>query len=157
MLGCLDPCGSAFRKCLRELKTICGDKTILPTSYTLPPHLLEIDPEPVASGGSGDVYKGTFNGSEVCIKRVRVRFQSDQPRAAKVCCRCHCFPCSLSLTKLTDLLPRGCIVETLDTPERLAPSGYHRRPPPARFEMGVRRQSARTHPEISRFRSAWIC
>ena len=57
---------------------------ILPTSYTLPSRLLEIDPEPFTSGGSGDVYQGTLHGSRVCIKRVRVYVQSSPQGPVKV-------------------------------------------------------------------------
>ena len=77
----LDPSGAAFRKCLRELRSVCGTRGILPTSYTLSPHLLNIDPDPFASGGYGDVYGGTLDGSRVCIKRVRV-YARDGPKKA---------------------------------------------------------------------------
>jgi hypothetical protein len=72
---------SGFRKCLRELRHICGAEMILPTSYTLSSSLLNIGPQPVASGGSGDVYKGTLGRSPVCIKRVRV-YSKDGPGGA---------------------------------------------------------------------------
>ena len=84
-LGDLDASGPAFRKCLRELKTVCGTGGILPTSYTLLSHLLDIGPEPFTSGGFGDVYQGTHNGSRVCIKRVRSYTSDDPKSAARVC------------------------------------------------------------------------
>ena len=67
----------------------------LPTSYTLSPHLLNIHPQPFTSGGFADVYHGTFNGSRVCIKHVRVYVQEaqDNPeKALKVRYRLCCFP-----------------------------------------------------------------
>ena len=82
----LDPSGPAFRKCLRELKSRCGAGGILPTSYTLSPHLINIGPEPFASGGCGDVYKGILDGSKVCVKRVKMYTRDGPQNAARVCC-----------------------------------------------------------------------
>ena len=65
---------------------------ILPTSYTLSSSLLNIGPRPVASGGSGDVYKGTLDRSLVCIKRVRVYSKDGPAGATKVHHRSHHFP-----------------------------------------------------------------
>jgi len=51
----------------------------------LPSDLRDIGPEPFASGGFSDVYKGTLGGSSVCVKRIRV-YTSDGPqKAIKVC------------------------------------------------------------------------
>jgi hypothetical protein len=83
-LGNFGPTSSNFQKCLRELKHICGTRMILPTSYTLPSHLLDICRHPVVSGGSGDVYEGTLNGSKVCVKRVREYSKDGLEKTAKV-------------------------------------------------------------------------
>lgn len=72
VLNGLDPSGGASRKCLRELRSICGAWGILPTSYTLSSQRVDISSDPFASGGFGDVYHGTLNGSRVCIKRLRM-------------------------------------------------------------------------------------
>ena len=85
-LDVLDPSGPASRKCLRELRNRCGAGGILPTSYTLSPHLLNVGSEPFASGGRGDVYEGTFDGSRVCVKRVKVYTQGDPQKAVRVRC-----------------------------------------------------------------------
>jgi hypothetical protein len=45
---------------------------VLPTSYTLSSHLLDIGPEPFAFGGFGDVYVGTLYGLRVRAKRIRM-------------------------------------------------------------------------------------
>ena len=82
-LNSLDPSTSASRKCLRELRSICGTRAILPTSYTLPLQLLHTDSFPFASGGYGDVHEGTLDGSKVSIKRVRVYTQDVLQKAAK--------------------------------------------------------------------------
>lgn len=84
VLDDLDPPSPGFRKCLRALKTICGTRAILPSSYTTSSHRLNIGPEPFASGGYGDVYKGTLDGRRVCIKRVRVYIQDGPRKAARV-------------------------------------------------------------------------
>jgi hypothetical protein len=57
---------------------------ILPTSHTPSASLLNIGHHPVASGGSGDVYEGTFDGSEVCVKRIRVYSNDGPEKAIKV-------------------------------------------------------------------------
>ncbi|KAF9649285.1 kinase-like protein [Thelephora ganbajun] len=68
----LDPSSAASRKCLRELRSICGTRAILPASYTLSAGLLKFDANPFASGGYGDVYLGTLGGSKVCARRMRL-------------------------------------------------------------------------------------
>lgn len=50
-----------------------------------------MSPDPFAQGGYGDVYEGIFNGSKVCIKRVRVYIQEEK-EAIKVHHRCRFFP-----------------------------------------------------------------
>jgi len=50
----------------------------------LSPDLINVDPEPFAFGGFGDVYHGTLNGLRVCIKRVRVYTHDGPQRAAEV-------------------------------------------------------------------------
>ena len=57
---------------------------ILPTSYAHSSRLI-INPESFASGGSGDVYQGSLDGSKVCIKRVRVYAGEGQSEATRVC------------------------------------------------------------------------
>ena len=89
---------------------------ILPTSYTLSPSLLNIGRQPVASGGSGDIYKGTLNGSSVCAKRVRVYSKEGPKKATKVRHQRHHSSCPPLLTCLADPLPGGGGVETLVAP-----------------------------------------
>lgn len=57
---------------------------ILPTSYTLSSQALDVGRQPVASGGSGDVYEGSLHGSKVCVKRVRVYSKDGPQKATKV-------------------------------------------------------------------------
>ncbi|KAF9643194.1 hypothetical protein BDM02DRAFT_3151818 [Thelephora ganbajun] len=82
----LDPSAVAFRKCLRELRSVCGANAILPTSYMLLTDLVNIDSIPFASGAYGDVYHGTLNSSRVCIKRIRV-YHLGHERATKAFCQ----------------------------------------------------------------------
>ena len=84
-LDILDPASAGFRKCLRELRHICGVKMILPTSYANPSSLIEINHQPVASGGSCDLYEGTLNGSKVSVKLVRVYSKDGPGTAIQVC------------------------------------------------------------------------
>ena len=43
----------------------------------IPFNLLYIGLDPFASGSFGDVYRGTLDGAEVCVKRVRVYAEGD--------------------------------------------------------------------------------
>ncbi|KAF9643892.1 kinase-like protein [Thelephora ganbajun] len=86
VLGRLDLSSPVSRKCLRELRNICSTSTILPTSYTLSPDHLVVDPDPFAAGGYADMYRGTLNDSGICIKRIRIH-GSDDERATKVFCQ----------------------------------------------------------------------
>ena len=82
------------------------------------------------------MYEGTLGGSKVCIKRVRV-YEDGPQKATKVCYSRRHSPCSPSLTELTDRLPRGRNVETLNTPKYSTAVGYHYHPLPARFTLYV--------------------
>ena len=152
-LGGLDSSSPAFRKCLRELKTICGTGGMLPTSYTLLSHLLNIGSEPFASGGYGDVYEGTHNGSRVCIKRVRSYTSEDPKKAARVCHRRRGSSRSSCLINPIDLLPRGRNVEIFNTSKHLTPAGCHYYPLPAHFDLDAWRGPARVHQDEPRRRS----
>ena len=77
-----------------ELGSIRDTRVTLPTSYILPPHLLNTCSLPLASGAYGDVYEGSLNGSKVCVKRIRVYTRGVQQKVAEV--HCHViFPHSL--------------------------------------------------------------
>jgi len=145
-LDSLNPASFAFRECLRELRSICGNNGILPTSYFLS-SLLNIDSDPFCSGGYGDMYEGSLDGSRVCVKRVRVYTKDDPKKAAKVRYRHRCFPCLPSITKLIGFLSRGRNVETLNTPKHPTSPGCHYRSPPAYYELDVRRGPAGVHRE----------
>ena len=57
---------------------------ILPSSCILSSSVLNISRQPVASGGSGDIYQGTLNGSTVCVKRVRIYSKEGPEKTKKV-------------------------------------------------------------------------
>jgi len=87
VLNALKPDSPAFRKCLRELRNICGPKMILPTSYTVSSQLSNISSDPVAPGDFADVHEGTLSGSKVCVKRVRIHPHKDSQKGPpKVSC-----------------------------------------------------------------------
>jgi hypothetical protein len=108
---------------------------ILPTSYALSSSLLNIGRQPVASGGSGDVYKGILDGSGVCVKRVRIYAQDGPMKATKVRCQCYRFPCTPRLTRLADAVPGGCRVEMVETQKHRPPPRYHPHSPPAHLRL----------------------
>jgi len=82
-LDTLDPASPTFQKRLRELRHICGDRMILPTSCMLSPSLLNVGRQPVAPGGPGDVYEGTLDGLRVRVKRIRVYSNDNSKKAVK--------------------------------------------------------------------------
>lgn len=130
----LDPSGLASRKCLRELRSICGARMILPASYTLSSHLLHISDDPFVSGGFSDVYEGSLNGSKVCIKRIRVYTKYDPKTFTKVS-YVHCRLTLLHHQRNPGTLPGSCDVETLDTPKYPASPGRYSWPAPAHFAL----------------------
>jgi hypothetical protein len=77
----LDPSGAASRKCLRELKKICGTRAILPTSHTVSSGIIDTRLDLFAGGGYGDVYTGTLGGSKVCVKFIRDALGGNSQRA----------------------------------------------------------------------------
>ena len=114
---------------------------MLPSSYKISSHL-DIDLEPFASGGSGDVFRGTLDDLEVCIKRVRVYTKPGTKKAARVCFPHRRTLLSPRLMNPTDLLQRGGDVEALETPKRGSPAGCHSLALPANFELDAWWRSA---------------
>ena len=57
---------------MRDLRKLCGAFGILPSSFALPPELVEHEPAPFAWGGFSDVYKATFKERDVAVKILRV-------------------------------------------------------------------------------------
>ena len=53
---------------------------------------LMVGRQPVASGGSGDVYEGRLDGLKVCVKRVRIYSKDGPENATKVRPRPHHIP-----------------------------------------------------------------
>ena len=69
---------------MRELKRICGERFILPTSYTISSRSLTVDAVPIDAGGFGDIYKGELDGLTVCAKRVKVYSRDGSQKGTKV-------------------------------------------------------------------------
>ncbi|KAF9779332.1 kinase-like domain-containing protein [Thelephora terrestris] len=78
-LGVAPVTDDVFRRCIRKLRTICSQHAILPSSYTISGALVRLGDEPVDFGGFSVVWEGTYNGSKVCIKHLKV---SEQNRGA---------------------------------------------------------------------------
>jgi hypothetical protein len=140
--GSLDPRSAASRKCLSQLRSICGTKGMLPTSCMLSSDLFSIAPEPFASGDYGDVHQGTLNGSRVCT-------EDDPQKAVKVRTGAAASP-TPSITGSADLLSRGRNMETFDPPEHFTPAGCHYRSLPIRNELDVWWTPAGLHQEEPR-------
>lgn len=73
----------ASRRCLHKLQTICSSRKILPSSYLITSGLSKIGDLPVASGGFGDVWKGTYGSVVVAIKCPRITL-TDRDHVEKV-------------------------------------------------------------------------
>ena len=71
-LSTLHPTSRAFGDYLRKLMAVCGRLEVVPQSHMLLPTLLETTGWPIAARGSCDAYEGTYNGSKVCVKRLRI-------------------------------------------------------------------------------------
>ena len=66
------------------LRKLCGTFGVLPSSFTLPPALVERDPAPFASGGYSNVYKATFRNRPIVIKVLNVITQLEREKLHKV-------------------------------------------------------------------------
>jgi len=86
---------------------------------------------------------------------MRVYAQDGLGETAKVRCRRRRFPYSPLLTKPTDVLPRGCSMETLDAPKHLTPPGCHPLSPTARFKLDVWRGPAGIPQESPQCGPSW--
>jgi len=133
------PSSTAFRKCLHELRCICGAEMVLPTSYALTGSLQGVSSLPFAPGGFGDVCEGILDGTRVSVKRVRVCSKDGPEAATKVHYRWRYVPCSPSLTTLTDPPPGSCSVETPGAPEHRPPPRCHPHSSPACLGVDARR------------------
>jgi len=78
---------TSFRKCLHELREICGNWKILPKSCVFPGSPPNIVGWPIASRGPCDVYEGTFDDSKVCVRRLRIYSNGEPDTAKSVCYR----------------------------------------------------------------------
>ena len=72
VVGVSDHATPIFQESLRELGKICAAKEVLPKSRTLSDSLL------------GCVYQGTFNGSKVRIRRVKIHPGGDLRKVKEV-------------------------------------------------------------------------
>ena len=111
---------------------------ILPTSYTPLASLLNIGPYPIVSRGLGDVYEGTLDGSRVSVKRFRVYSKEGPMKVIKVHHQRN-HPLVPLLTSLTDPLPGGCGVETLETSKHRPLPRDHFHSSTAYFRMDAQR------------------
>lgn len=87
---------------------------LLPPSCILSSSVLNIGRQPVASGGSGDIYQGVLNGSTVCVKRIRVYSKEGPEKSTKVRYRRHHFPCLPLLTSAQTLFQEAIVWKSLE-------------------------------------------
>ena len=70
-------------KCLRLIRKICGDHSLLPKSLAIPLSYDRME-DPLPHGGFADVWKGTSRGLEVAVKALRVYMKYDLEQVRKV-------------------------------------------------------------------------
>lgn len=63
------------KKCFKFLCEICATGGVLPTLYTLNPSDIQRPEQANYTGGFGTVWKGTYNGMVVAIKRLNLSEQ----------------------------------------------------------------------------------
>ena len=68
--------GDVVRRCLHTLRGICSHNAILPSSYTITGHLVRVGDVAVTFGGFSEIWEGTYNSSNVCIKLLRFTGQT---------------------------------------------------------------------------------
>jgi len=122
----------------------------------LPSSALDIGRHPVASGGPGDVYEGTLNGSKVCVKRIRVYTQDGPEEATKVRYP-FAFPSLPLLTRIVDSLQRGRSVETIRASEYRPSPRYHFESSSTYFGMDAGWKPDGVHQETPRCRPNRPC
>ena len=72
MLDGLDPTSATFRRTPRKLQEVCTSRIRVSSSHVLPVDLLNFNKSSLASGGFSGVFQGTYDGHEVCIRRLGV-------------------------------------------------------------------------------------
>jgi len=75
----------SFRKCLHELRAICGSRKILPQSCMFPGSSPDTVGWPIASKGACDMYEGSLDDLKVCVVRLRV-YSNGGPETVKSVC-----------------------------------------------------------------------
>jgi len=116
ILDGLDPTCSPFRKCLYELQKTCSSRTILPATYEVSGALTLSTTEVAAYGGFCDVYKGSLDGSDVCIKRLRISATGDRALVKQVPHHCSLRLHRHALTNLQALCKEAVMWKHLDHP-----------------------------------------
>jgi len=99
---------------------------------------LNIGRSAFAFGGYSDVFKGTYDGLEVCVKRLGVDSADSPEEVAKG--RIHYVQAYCLLTTPADSLPRGLDMETVNPPQRRPLQRYNVQPSPdcVRVDAGRR-------------------
>ncbi|PCH44138.1 kinase-like protein [Wolfiporia cocos MD-104 SS10] len=77
------PIDSQYQRASYLLKKFCVDYEKIPTSYILPQQKVKEGPS-VAQGGYGMVFRGTYAGKQVALKRLFVDLDDDDDRSRKV-------------------------------------------------------------------------
>ena len=104
----------------------------------------------------GHAREGTFNGSKVRVKQIRVYSEEDPQKAKKVCSvSAIVFPCSPVSTNSKDLPPSGRALETFNAPKYRSSSGCYHLPLPAYIRMDARWESDGIHRETPRRKQIW--
>ncbi|EIN07578.1 kinase-like protein [Punctularia strigosozonata HHB-11173 SS5] len=85
-LDSLSRTSPAYRRTLRELRSVCGKNGMLPRSCWLLDPIRSTDEGPRSFGGFADVWRGTHNGVTVALKLMRLNY-GEQAEFGKVLCK----------------------------------------------------------------------
>ncbi|RDB27133.1 Serine/threonine-protein kinase-transforming protein Rmil [Hypsizygus marmoreus] len=100
------------RRVRRLILKVAKASDTLPASMFLQEGVRLIDPEPYAGGGYSDIYRATYNGQNVALKRLRVyRNNPDRERTNRVPFKFYHVIYTL-LTALTEILSGGSDMAT---------------------------------------------
>ena len=94
---------------------MCCKHKLLPSSYTIINELERVEEFPSSGGGSADVFCGWYRDSKVAIKRIR--HSLNRASVERVRLPVYLFQNTDVLTRETEILPRGSIMEAVQTPE----------------------------------------
>ena len=95
--------------------------------------------------GNTTVLRGKHKGREVAVKMLRLYLTSNLERCIKASITALCVVEPLTDTGTTEILPRGCCMETPPAPEHTTIAGYGSGVRKVSVRPGIRMDGSRQH------------